>query len=129
MAQDAVDFICRRGDLAAGPCLTDTLPIVGAQPHGTRTPPGVPPRLVRRYGAEAGAVAALAQERPELLEPVAPGVPILGVELLVAREWEGALTAADVLDIRTRASLVPEWREAAGEALERLAPDLHAVRV
>ncbi|MHB8694756.1 MAG: glycerol-3-phosphate dehydrogenase/oxidase [Solirubrobacteraceae bacterium] len=129
MAQDAVDFICRRGDLAAGPCLTDTLPIVGAQPHGTRTPPGVPQRLVRRYGAEASAVAALAQERPELLDPIAPGVPILGVELLVAREWEGALTAADVLDIRTRASLVPEWREAAGEALERLAPDLDAVMV
>jgi glycerol-3-phosphate dehydrogenase len=124
MAQDAVDAIAARAGVRAGPCVTATLPLVGAQPYGTPPAGGLPPRLVRRFGSEAADIAALASDRPELLEPVAPGVPILGVELLAAVEREGALTAADVLEIRTRAALVPAWLEAAATALERIVPDL-----
>ena len=124
MAQDAVDAVAARPGVRAGRCTTATLPLVGAQPHGTPAPAGTPPRLFRRFGAEAAEIAALAADRPELLEPVDRGVPILGVELLAAVQREGALSAADVLDIRTRAGLVPEWRASAAAALERLLPEL-----
>ena len=123
MAQDVVDVIARRPGVAAAPCRTTDLPAVGAQPSDLRLP-GVPARLTRRYGAEAAAVAALADGRPELLAPVAPGVPVLGVELRWAVEREGALTASDVLDGRTRLGLVPAWRAAALPALERLVPEV-----
>ena len=75
---------------------------------------------MRRFGAEAPAVAALADGRPELLEPVAPGVPVCGAELLWATEHELALTVEDLADRRTRAGLVPEWRAAVVEAAGRL---------
>jgi hypothetical protein len=35
------------------------------------------------------------------------------LQLRAAVEREGALTAVDILDIRTRLGLVPAWREAA----------------
>jgi glycerol-3-phosphate dehydrogenase len=77
-------------------------------------------RLLRRFGAEADEVAALADSRPELLKPIAPGLPAFGVELVAAVEREGALSVDDVLDVRTRLGLVPEWREAALPAAEGL---------
>jgi glycerol-3-phosphate dehydrogenase len=124
MAQDAVDVVAARPGVDAGRCRTHSLPLVGAQPVGTPVPDGIPARLVRRFGSEASSVAALADGRPDLLEPVADGVPALGVELLAAAQWEGAMTAADVLDIRTRVGLVPAWREAAEPALADLVPQL-----
>jgi glycerol-3-phosphate dehydrogenase len=114
MAQDAVDATA----LAAGPCRTTDLPLLGAgraAPRGT-----VPARLVRRYGAEAGQVAALADEAPELLRPVAPGVPVLGVELAWGVQAEGALTVDDLLARRTRLSLVTAWAQAAQPAAESI---------
>jgi glycerol-3-phosphate dehydrogenase len=110
MAQDVVDRLA-----PDRPCGTRDLPLVGA---GARAPADVPPRLVRRYGAEAGEVAALAGGDPRLLEPVAPGVPVLGVELLWGVVAEGALTAQDLLERRTRLSLVDAWGEAARPAAE-----------
>jgi glycerol-3-phosphate dehydrogenase len=124
MAEDAVDAVVARPGVRAGRCITAALPLVGAQPHGTPAPAGIPPRLWRRFGAEAAEIAALADGRPELLEPVARDVPVLGVELLAAVQREGALTADGVLDISTRAGLVPEWREAVSAALERALPEL-----
>jgi glycerol-3-phosphate dehydrogenase len=121
MAQDAVDVVAARSGASAGPCRTATLPLVGAQPQASvsaRHP--VPDRLIRRFGTEAVSIAALADGRPELLEPVAADLPVLGVELVAAVMLEGALTASDVLDIRTRAGLVPAWREAAAAALAEL---------
>ena len=109
MAQDAVDAVTDR------PCRTADLPLVGAVGPGA---PGVPERLVRRYGTEAGDVAALAARDPRLLEPVAAGVPVLGVELAWGVHAEGALTAEDLLERRTRLSLVDAWHEAARPAAE-----------
>jgi glycerol-3-phosphate dehydrogenase len=70
---------------------------------------------VRRYGTEAPLVA-----EPGLLDPVAPGVPVSSAELVWAARHELALTASDLVDRRTRAGLVPEWRAAALAAAERL---------
>jgi glycerol-3-phosphate dehydrogenase len=100
MAQDAVDRITDR------PCRTARLPLVGARRAGGER--GAPARLGRRYGAEAARVAAAGS-----LEPVAPGVPVCEAELCWAVEHELALTPEDLVDRRTRAGLVPEWREAA----------------
>jgi len=120
MAEDAVDVIAARPGVSAGRCRTRHVPLVGAQPPDAPAPRGVPPRLVRRFGAEAAEIAALAAGRPELLRPVADGVPTLGVEVLVAVEREGALSVDDVLDRRTRLGLVPAWREAADAAVREL---------
>ncbi len=109
MAQDAVDVLTDR------PCRTTALPLVGATGP---VPSGVPERLVRRYGAESGDVAALAARDPRLLEPVAPGVPVLGVELAWGVHAEGALTPEDLLERRTRLSLVDAWHEAARPAAD-----------
>ena len=109
MAQDVVD------GLTDQPCRTARLPLVGAT--GPTCP--APARLIRRYGAEAADVAALAVADPRLLEPVAPGVPVLGVELVWGVVAEGALTAEDLLERRTRLSFVDAWQAAARPAAER----------
>lgn len=119
MAQDAVDAIVRRPGVAAGPCRTQRLPLVGALPSsGAR---GVPERLFRRYGAEAAAVLALAAGRPELALPLAGEVEVTGAELRFGLEHEGALTVDDLLDRRTRIGLVPAWRAAALDAATAIA--------
>jgi glycerol-3-phosphate dehydrogenase len=117
MAQDVVDRLTEQ------PCRTRDLPLVGATGAGDRR---VPPRLVRRYGGEATRVAALAADDPRLLEPVAPGVPVLGVELAWGIAAEGALTAEDLLERRTRLSFVDSWQEAARPAAEQAAAQAFA---
>jgi glycerol-3-phosphate dehydrogenase len=114
MAEDAVDRLTTR------PGRTARLPLVGAAPPTALRAGAAPERLVRRYGTEAPAVVALADGRPELLEPVAPGVPWCGAELLHALRHELVLSAADLADRRTRAGLVPAWREAVLEASAHL---------
>jgi glycerol-3-phosphate dehydrogenase len=112
MAQDVVDRITDR------PCRTARLPLIGAAPPAALRSVAAPERLVRRYGTEAPAVTALADGRPELLDEIAPGV--CGAELLWAARHEFATTVSDLVDRRVRAGLVPEWRAAAVEAVERL---------
>lgn len=109
MAQDVVD------KLTDVPSRTRDLPLVGATGPAARD---VPLRLVRRYGAEAGQVAALAQDDPRLIEPIAPGLPVLGVELRWGVVAEGALTVDDLVERRTRLSLVDSWRDAAQPAAD-----------
>ncbi|MFI6496418.1 glycerol-3-phosphate dehydrogenase/oxidase [Nonomuraea typhae] len=84
MAQDAVDHAVRLAGLAAGPCLTAHLPLVGRAVH------------------------AYAEAEPE---PAGPGVT--KGELRFAVEHEGALDESDLLDRRTRIGLVAADREAA----------------
>jgi glycerol-3-phosphate dehydrogenase len=103
MAQDAVDKVVSMNGLDRA-CRTQTLPLVGACARVD----GEVPRLQRRFGAEAGAVAAAG-----LNEPIAAGVPALRCEVDWAINAEGALTAEDVLDRRLRLDLVPAWRAAA----------------
>lgn len=120
MAEDAVDVAVRLRGLDAGPSPTASLPLVGAAaPHVLAALP-TPRRLVRLYGAEAPAVRALAARDPRLAEPVLPGYPVTGAELLWAVRHEGALDEEDVLDRRTRIGLVPADRAAARDAVRTL---------
>ncbi len=107
MAQDVVDRVTDR------PCRTHRLPLVGAAAPAALRSVAAPERLVRRYGTEAPAVAALADGRPELLEPLGPGVPACAAELLWGLRHELALTVDDLVDRRVRVGLVPAWRAAA----------------
>ena len=96
MAADAVSAAVEQRGLTAGPCRTANLPLVGA---GT-VPPGLPSRLVARYGTEAAEIAAL--DMPEKVSG-----EITAAEVVWAVRHEAALDASDVLERRTRISLVP----------------------
>lgn len=112
MAQDAVDAVCRRLGHRE-PSRTRTLPLVGAAPRAALARIAAPAHLVRRYGTEALAVHELAQRRPQWAEPVAPGCATTGAELVFGALAEGARTVDDLLDRRTRVSLVDGDRAAA----------------
>ncbi|GAB3479092.1 glycerol-3-phosphate dehydrogenase/oxidase [Nocardiopsis coralliicola] len=116
MAAGAVDAAVGQAGLAAGPCRTRDLPLVGAAPRDVLDAVDAPRRLVARYGTEAADVVALADGNPDLLRPVAAGVT--PAELRFAVDREGALDAADLLDRRTRLGLVPTDRAAATAAAE-----------
>jgi glycerol-3-phosphate dehydrogenase len=117
MAQDVLDRAVRRRGLPAGQCRTRNLPLVGA---GVVHADGLPPALVARFGAEAGAVLARARcDRPA--DPVADGIDVTRAEFEYAVTHEGALTVDDILERRTRIGLVAQDRErAAGVAAEFL---------
>jgi glycerol-3-phosphate dehydrogenase len=102
MAQDAVDVVARQLGVTR-PCVTTTVPLVGAGP----VPAGSHGRLSRRFGAEADDVEACGPA-----EPVAAGVPALKCEVDWAVAAEGALSPDDV-DRRLRLDLVPAWSRAA----------------
>jgi len=137
MAEDTVDEVVRLlGDSApAGSkrCRTSRLPIRGVAGYARLLEPGaarahgldedVFRALVRRHGGETPSVLELASGRPELLEPLVPGLSQLKVEALWAVRKEMALTLDDVLSRRTRASIrrAPAAVAAAGEVGELLA--------
>jgi glycerol-3-phosphate dehydrogenase len=125
MAQDAVDALVRgpaglSAGLSAGPSRTRKLPLVGAAPQPALAEVAAPARLVRRYGTEAPVVAGMADDDPSLLAPVAPGIPVLGVELAFGVRHEGATTVDDLLARRTRLSLSAELAERARPAAEHI---------
>jgi glycerol-3-phosphate dehydrogenase len=64
--------------------------------------PGVGRRMVERYGDDWAEALRLIRERPELGDPATDGLPVLSVELELARTREMALTDEDVLARRTR---------------------------
>jgi glycerol-3-phosphate dehydrogenase len=124
MAQDAVDTAMRTAGLAAGPCRTRRLPLLGAADREELALLEAPARLVRRYGTEAAAVLESGREvsgLPDavLLAPVTAGVPVTLAELLWGVTHEGALDADDLLDRRTRIGLVPADRAAAAAVAGR----------
>ncbi len=122
MAQDAVDAAVQGRDLAAGPCRTRDLPLVGAAPRSALAALRAPARLVERHGTEAAAVLAdartLGLSEAELDAPVAQGVATTMPELLWGVRHEGALDVADLLDRRTRVGLVEQERIAVEPAAE-----------
>ncbi|MDT7754875.1 MAG: glycerol-3-phosphate dehydrogenase [Mycobacterium sp.] len=122
MAQDVLDQAITLRGLTATPCRTRNLPLVGApsNPVSTlRSPVDLPSSLVARYGAEAPNVIARATcDRPT--EPVADGIDVTRAEFEYAVTHEGALTADDVLDRRTRIGLVAGDRKRATPAANEL---------
>jgi glycerol-3-phosphate dehydrogenase len=121
MAEDTVDAIAARDSVDAGPCRTKDVPLVGAASPSALAAVDAPVRMVRKYGAEAPAVLALADADPDLLAPIADTVPTTRAELLFAVRHEGALTADDLLDRRTRIGLVPTDRALAEPAAAEIA--------
>ncbi|MFE7798880.1 glycerol-3-phosphate dehydrogenase/oxidase [Nocardia sp. NPDC057440] len=118
MAEDAVDAAVAHGGLAAGPCRTKRLPLVGAVSGAARDHIAAPPVLVERYGSEAPTVLAVAQDNSAALEQVAPGIDVTAAELAFGITHEGALDIEDLLDRRTRIGLVAADRAAALPAAE-----------
>jgi glycerol-3-phosphate dehydrogenase len=134
MAEDTVDAALGVLGRKAGPCVTKSLRLRGAtgRPVRARSPEGTAPagagtgdapdpgddatavatHLAGRYGSETPAVLATADGRPELLDPLVPGLRYLAAEAVYAVEEEMARSVADILDRRTRASL----RDARGAA-------------
>jgi glycerol-3-phosphate dehydrogenase len=113
MAQDVLDRTLASRGLAAGPCRTRNLPLVGApsNPVATlRSSAELPSSLVARYGAEApNVIAAATCDRPTAA--IADGIDVIRAEFEYAVTHEGALTADDILDRRTRIGLVQDDRD------------------
>jgi len=113
MAEDVLDRAVESRELAAGPCRTRKLPLVGAPANpcsAVRETGSLPMSLVARYGAEAPNVIASATcERPT--DPVADGIDVIRAEFEYAVTHEIALDVDDILDRRTRIGLVRQDSE------------------
>lgn len=144
MAEQAVDLVVRKTGVAAAPCRTADLPLVGAPGHHERVRPSapasalpatpsdgrpappadrgrLPASLVARFGQESATVVTESLlDRP--LERVADGLDVTRAEFSYAVTHEGALTVDDILDRRSRVGLVPADR-AAAEPVAREALD------
>jgi glycerol-3-phosphate dehydrogenase len=130
MAEDTVDEVARRlgGPSTFRRCVTRRLSLLGAPRSGdsgsaslqlAAEHPGIDhatiAHLLSRYGTEAHDVLAVAATRDDLLDPVVPGLPYLGAEIVHAVRAEMALGVDDVLARRTRA-LIMRARETAAAA-------------
>ncbi|QRP46819.1 glycerol-3-phosphate dehydrogenase/oxidase [Amycolatopsis sp. FDAARGOS 1241] len=113
MAEDAVDAALAHSGLHAGPSRTARLPLLGAAPRSRLSLVDAPARLVAKYGTEAPRVAALGEVEPAFAAPLFAGTEITAAEVVWAVRHEGALSADDVLERRTRLSLVQADAEAA----------------
>ena len=118
MAQDAVDAALVASGLTASDCRTRTLPLVGAASADVLARVDAPHRLVAKYGTEAPAVVALGASDPALAAVVAAGTEVTGAEFAFGVHAEGAVTADDVLERRTRLSLTPLVADAARSAAD-----------
>ncbi|HEY9310422.1 MAG TPA: glycerol-3-phosphate dehydrogenase/oxidase [Microbacterium sp.] len=110
MAEDAVDAVIRRDPgLPSRPSPTRSIPLVGAWPRPRLGEIAAPPRLVRRFGAEAPYAAS---------QPDGPGAAcgVTPQELQWGVAVEGALSISDLLDRRTRLGLVAADREESTDA-------------
>lgn len=122
MAEDTVDAVCA----ALGekrPCPTRKISLCGESGcDAGRAPPSVPPEAWRHlaslYGPRAGEVLAAAGGRSNLLAPLVPGRPDLGVEVAHAVSAEDARHIGDVLLRRLRTSID---RDRGLAALDRVA--------
>jgi glycerol-3-phosphate dehydrogenase len=130
MAEDTIDAVVQQ--LGESPktrrCVTKSLRLLGAT-MATKDPVAMArplSHLLGRYGTESAAVLALAEDRPELLEPVIAGLPYTGAELVYAAREEMAQTLDDVLARRTRAMIqrAQPTMAAAHAAATLIAPEL-----
>ncbi len=117
MAKHVVDRMVDREGREAD-CRTDDIPL-GMEASkddlasDLELPEGAREQLAFRYGHAARDVLAIAAERPELAEPIAPGCPDLFAEVVLSARSEQARSVGDVLLRRTRLGLLaaPQLRE------------------
>ena len=123
MAEDTVDVVGAaprpRRPGRARRCRTRRSPCGRGRARGAAPPRGRGARsgstrtsfaaLVGRHGGETPAVLALAAGRPELLEPLVPGLPHLRVEAVWAVREEMAMTVDDVLPDGPAPSCAAPW--------------------
>jgi glycerol-3-phosphate dehydrogenase len=120
MAEDALRVLAARGGVELPPSRTRALPLVGAAPREELDRIEAPARLRRRYGLEARALADAAKRDADAGERVLPEDPTLRIELRHGIEHEGALTASDLVDRRTRLGLIEGQRIPALEVGEQM---------
>ncbi len=114
IAERVVDRVMVKLSRPAGKCPTLRTPLIGARPIEIDSDPqaieAIPGEireiLAGRYGTRAAIPAALMVDRPELAEPLAPGCPVVGAEVIHAVRNELARTVADFVVRRTALS----WR-------------------
>ncbi len=115
MAEDLVDRVAAAiGPARAGRCRTrsiplglhgsaaDALALARAEAARLALPPSAAARLVQRYGDDWRQAVAMIGAEPALGEPVIDGLPVLKVEVELARSREMAVTDEDVFVRRTR---------------------------
>ncbi|MDP5184928.1 glycerol-3-phosphate dehydrogenase/oxidase [Blastococcus sp. BMG 814] len=117
MAADAVDAVAQDVSRRVPPSVTDNIPLVGAEGYaamlnsldGLSRRWGIPrfraEHLLNRFGSLTPDLLALAEDRPELLDPVPGAEEYLMAEMVWAAGHEAALHLDDLLARRTRISI------------------------
>jgi glycerol-3-phosphate dehydrogenase len=120
MAEDALRVLAARDGLELRPSRTRGLALVGAAPRDELDKIAAPARLRRRYGLEARGLVDAAKRDGNALERVLAEDPTLRIELRHGIQHEGALTASDLVDRRTRLGLIDGQRHRALEVAEQM---------
>ncbi|GAB17259.1 glycerol-3-phosphate dehydrogenase [Gordonia effusa NBRC 100432] len=115
MAQDAVDAAVKAAGLQSGSCITTSTPLIGATGGAVRR--GLPASLVARFGTESARVLDSASI-PDATASIANGIDVTRAEVEYAVTHEGALSADDVIERRTRIGLVPDDAARVRQAVE-----------
>jgi glycerol-3-phosphate dehydrogenase len=129
MAKLAVDRLVER-DGREAPCRTHEIPLgEPADPQSLPRVPGVAPEayeaLAARYGhAAENVLRHAADARPELREPIVPGMPDLLVEAPFSARHEQARSIGDVLLRRTRLGLLAAREVVSDQVARRIATAL-----
>lgn len=113
MAEETVDQASVVAHLEERPCETRDLHIHGYHNHPEKF------KNLAIYGADAAGILDLLYKRPELQDPLHPGLPSIAAEVVWAVRHEMARTVEDFLSRRTRALLLDA--RASMEAAPRVA--------
>jgi glycerol-3-phosphate dehydrogenase len=138
MGEDAIDAASEFIPSRVAPSITEKVPLLGAdgyfalvnQAERVGAYYGLHPYRVRhlldRYGSLIGEVLAMAEDKPDLLGPIAEAPVYLKVEAVYAVAAEGALHLEDILARRMRISIEYPHRgvACAREVAEVVAPVL-----
>ncbi|MBF6212388.1 glycerol-3-phosphate dehydrogenase/oxidase [Nocardia puris] len=131
MAYDAVDEAAQDIPARVSPSITEKVPLLGADGYFALVNQtvqlaesyGVHPyrvkHLLDRYGSLIDEVMAMAQGKPELLQPITDAPSYLQVEAVYAAAAEGALHLDDILARRTRISI--EYSHRGADCAEQVA--------
>jgi glycerol-3-phosphate dehydrogenase len=124
IAEEVVDRLTV-GRMGRRRCMTRSVPLPGARAlleavsHRCGLVAEIRASLHARYGTRAPLVAQIAVQRSELAQPLVPGAPAIGAEVIFAARYELARTVEDFLVRRT--AMVWRAPKAAREAAPAVA--------